>query len=373
MKSKKIIHLISTIERGGAEKQLLILSKQQIKSGLEVEIIFLKGKPELEKDLTLAGCNVNSFVSNKNFILQIFLLYKYLRKSPTPLHAHLPKSELIAALVCPKKSFIFSRHNSEDFWPDKPKILSRLLSKLVCSRAIQAVAISNAVKNFMLKSGEVAIDYKIDVIYYGYEENPAISSAGLSDLAKNIGEVRGKFKIGAIGRLVDQKDYPTLLRSFAKFSTEKSIADLLIVGEGENRKQLDILAGKLGISESVHFLGRTQYIPEFLSIIDLFVLPSRYEGFGLVLLEAMMAQTVILAADNSSIPEVLGSSYPGLFETGNVEELSKKIALALGKSNFSTELKSNYSNQLQKFDPQIMAKKIHQVYDHSFTSSFRYS
>ena len=170
MISKKITHLITTIERGGAEKQLLTLASEQVQSGLTVEVIFLKGKSELKKEFEESGVEVNKLLAGKNFLKQISLLSKYLRKNPSPVHAHLPKSELLTAIVIPNKYFVFTRHNSEPFWPGGPRIISNLLSKFVCKRAFQGIAISNAVKSYLIKRGEIPNEYTIDVVYYGFQK-----------------------------------------------------------------------------------------------------------------------------------------------------------------------------------------------------------
>jgi len=366
MRSRKIIHLITTIERGGAEKQLLVLAQEQIKLGLEVEVIYLKGAPELKEDFEIAKCEVTNFISNRNFILQILLLSKYLRKFPTPVHAHLPQSELIASLVCKKKSFVVTRHNSENFWPSAPKSISKLISKFVCSRAAKVISISNAVKRFVIENGEVSNNCKVDVIHYGSDLNSELSSIGLLDLNSRISRSSKTFKIGSIGRLVDQKDFPTLLMAFKDLLINHPESELFIVGDGNRKKELEDLARKLEIYEKVFFLGRTQFIKEFLSLIDLFVLPSRYEGFGLVLLEAMSAKKPILASNNSSIPEVLGLEFPGLFKTGSVQQLLDKMELAISNENFAKNLIDKYSDQLKKFEPTQMAKNILEIYEDSF-------
>ena len=365
MRSRKIIHLITTIERGGAEKQLLILVQEQIKLGLEVEVIYLKGAPELKEDFEIAKCVVNNFISNKSFVFQILLLARYLKKSPNPVHAHLPKSELIVSLVCPKKSFVVTRHNSENFWPSSPKSISKLISKFVCSRAAKVISISNAVKKFIVETGEVSKNCKVDVIHYGSDLNSELSSIGISDLNSRISRSSRTFKIGSIGRLVDQKDYPTLLKAFKELLINHPESELFIVGDGNKKKELEDLARELEIFGKVFFLGRTQYIKEFLSLIDLFVLPSRYEGFGLVLLEAMSAKKPILASNNSSIPEVLGLEFPGLFKTGSVQQLLDKMELAISNENFANNLIDKYSDQLKKFEPTQMAKSILEIYEDS--------
>jgi glycosyltransferase involved in cell wall biosynthesis len=362
MISNKVTHLITTIERGGAEKQLLTLASKQVESGLKVEVFFLKGKPDLKKELETSGAEVNNLLVGKSFLKQIFLLYNQLRKNPSPIHAHLPKSELLAAIVVRNKYFIFSRHNSEPFWPGGPRIISNLLSKYVCKRASQGIAISNAVKSYLIKRGEVPSGYTIDVVYYGFQKDILSNSIGLNLITNLMNVQSSNYKIGTIGRLVPQKDYPTLLNAFSNVLKSMPNIDLYVVGEGHLKKDLIELSKSLGIKDNVHWIGKTEYIKEFLSKIDLFILSSKYEGFGLVLLEAMVAKKPIIAANNSAIPEVLGKSYDGLFSTGDANALAQQIKTAISDDNFSKKLVNSYSSQLNLFDPSKMNTNIEKVY-----------
>ena len=365
MISNKVTHLITTIERGGAEKQLLTLASEQVQSGIKVEVIFLKGKPELEKEFEEFGVKVNKLLAGKNFLHQISLLSKYLRKNTSPVHAHLPKSELLAAIVVPNKYFIFTRHNSEPFWPGGPRIISNLLSKFVCKRASQGIAISNAVKSYLIKRGEIPNEYTIDIVYYGFEKDSATNSIGLNFITNLINNKSSNFRIGTIGRLVPQKDYPTLLSAFSNVSEKLPDAELYVIGEGYLQKELMELCKSLGISSKVYWLGKTEYINEFLSKIDLFILPSKYEGFGLVLLETMVAKKPIIAANNSAIPEVLGKTYEGLFSTGDAKALAQYINTAINDKNFLERLVNSYSSQLNLFDPRDMNKYVRNIYSNA--------
>ena len=290
------------------------------------------------------------------------MLSKYIRKNPSPVHAHLPKSELLAAIVVTKKSLVFSRHNSEAFWPGGPRNISNLLSKFVCKRASQGIAISNAVRSYLIKRGEIPTGYTIDVVYYGFQKDTSTNVAGLGLITNIMSGQSSNYKIGTIGRLVPQKDYPTLLNAFSNILKSLPNTDLYVVGEGYLQKDLIELSKSLGINSKVHWLGKTEYIKEFLSKIDLFILPSKYEGFGLVLLEAMVAEKPIIAADNSAIPEVLGKSYEGLFSTGDINALAQKIKTAISDKNFSERLVQSYSIQLDLFDPNKMNTNIKKVY-----------
>jgi glycosyltransferase involved in cell wall biosynthesis len=365
MISKKVTHLITTIERGGAEKQLLTLAGEQVQSGLNVVVLYLKGKPDLINEFEESGVKVNNLLVGKSFLRQIFLLSKYLRKNPSPIHAHLPKSELLAAIVVRNKHLIFSRHNSEPFWPGSQRVISNLLSRYVCKRASRGIAISNAVKSYLIKRGEIPTGYTIDVVYYGFQKDISTNAAGLGLITNIMSGQSSNYKIGTIGRLAPQKDYPTLLSAFSNVLKSMANTDLYVVGEGYLKEDLIELSKSLGVNGKVHWLGKTEYIKEFLSKIDLFVLPSKYEGFGLVLLEAMIAKKPIIAANNSAIPEVLGKTYEGLFSTGDVKALSEHIKKVISDKNFSERLVQSYTSQLDLFDPSKMNRNIKNVYSNS--------
>jgi glycosyltransferase involved in cell wall biosynthesis len=365
MKSKKIIHLITTIERGGAEKQLLTLVREQVRSGIDVEVFYLKGAPELKQEFENCGAAVNQTLLKKSYIQQVFTLRKHLNQDQAPVHAHLPKSELLASVSCLKGRFIFTRHNSEAFWPGAPKMLSNVLARFVAKRSAFGVCISDAVKNYVIQRGELSKEYDLKTIYYGFEKIEQLDTKALAEIKDQLIVKPGVLRVGSIGRLVRQKDYPTLLSAMKQVIDSGIDAELFVVGEGAEKDNLVELTLELGIHESVHWLGRTPFVNEFLSQMDLFVLPSIYEGFGLVLLEAMQANKPIVATNNSSIPEVLSKDYVGLFETSNVEKLSGLIKKVLLEDAFAKQLVSNYSKRLDIFKPEVMAEKLLHVYEKS--------
>jgi glycosyltransferase involved in cell wall biosynthesis len=365
MKSKKIIHLITTIERGGAEKQLLTLVREQVRSRLSVEVFYLEGAPELKYEFENCGAVINQSLLRKSFIQQIITLRKHLNQDQTPVHAHLPKSELLASLSCSRGMFIFTRHNSESFWPGAPKMLSNLLSRFVAKRSASGVCISNAVGDYVIQRGELSKEFDLKTIYYGFEKIEQLDAKALIEIKDQLIVKPGVLRVGIIGRLVKQKDYPTLLKAIKQVLDSGVEVELFIVGEGMEKDNLVELTLELGINKRVHWLGRTPFVNEFLSQLDLFVLPSIYEGFGLVLLEAMQANKPILATNNSSIPEVLGDDYIGLFETSNIEKLSGLVRKVLLEDIFAKQLVSNYSKRLENFRPEVMAEKLSRVYEKS--------
>jgi glycosyltransferase involved in cell wall biosynthesis len=356
----KIVHIITTICRGGAETQLLTLVRKQIELGYEVSIYYLKDDPELEPDFASAGANVNGILVGKNFLQQVLLFRQSLQELNSIIHAHLPKSELIASLAKSNNQFLISRHNSEPFYPGAPKFVSRLLSNWVSFRSFGCISISNTVKNYLTENRELLDSRNHWVVEYGFNSNfyklkykPKVSSDS-------------EFTIGTVARLVPQKDLPTLIKGFAVYLANNDAARLLIVGLGSEEAKLKKLAEVLEISEKVNWVDRTSNVYDVMSTLDIFCLTSKYEGFGLVLLEAMQAEIPIVAANNSAIVEVLGEKYPFLFRTSDQSDLVEKLE-QLSNPQHRDEAIKYLKIRLTLFSPEIMANKIDAIYVESLS------
>jgi glycosyltransferase involved in cell wall biosynthesis len=359
---KSVIHVITTISMGGAEKQLLTLASEQAKSGREVKVIFLKGTPELEADFEESGVSIYGSIANRNPFIQVFLLAHHLKNiRDTIVHAHLPRAELICSLVLSKRNnLIVSRHNSEPFFPGAPSVISRFLSNYVVSKSKYVIAISEAVKKFLIDTKEVRNLKKIEVVYYGFSLTKVLDTSFVDNIKYK--EVRDKqLVIGTVSRLVPQKDLKTLIKGFSIFNNRFPGAYLVVVGEGNLKSELIDYSRDLGIENNVIWFGRTSQVELVIREFDIFALTSVYEGFGLVLLEAIASGVPIVAARNSAIPEVLGSDYEGLFETGNSEELAKLIEQSLN-SEQNQRMKNQMANRINTFLPGIMRTKIDGLY-----------
>jgi glycosyltransferase involved in cell wall biosynthesis len=121
--------------------------------------------------------------------------------------------------------------------------------------------------------------------------------------------------IGTVCRLVEpKKGLSVLLEAMAHLKQEagKPICQLLIVGEGPAEEKLRALSEQFGIASHVVFAGKRRDIPHLLSLMDVFVLPSLYEGFGIAILEAMAAGKPVVASRVGGIPEFVVSGESGL-------------------------------------------------------------
>ena len=346
--------MITTIKRGGAENQLLVLVKEQVRAGFEVHVAYLKDEVELLTDFHEAGAIVHQDLSGLKPFKQPFALRKLILSEDFIVHAHLPRAELVG-LFCPKRfKFITSRHNAEPFFPGAPRIFSNLLSRIVSFRALKIIAISNAVKEYLLRQGEIGNKGKIEVVHYGYTPHFNRSEIKQSSPGNVI-------NIGTISRLSSQKDIPTMLKAFEQYLKIIPVAKLSILGSGPLENSLKALALGLNQELSISFLGRSARIYEFLGNLDAFILTSRYEGFGMVLLEAMDAGVPIIASRNSSIPEVLGNDFPGLCQTGDASDFKAKLEM-LNDHEYRKNVMRIQEDRLAVFDSRTMARRISTIY-----------
>ena len=157
--------------------------------------------------------------------------------------------------------------------------------------------------------------------------------------------------VGNVGRLHADKDQATLLAAFAKALPKLPPGALLaIAGSGPLDGELKSLARKLGIDESVRFLGQIPNVRSLFSAFDLFVLSSDHEPFGMVLLEAMAAAVPVIATDCGGAPEVVGRADL-LFRLGDADALANKLLWFFSKNSpdFHRELAQTMARRLSDF------------------------
>ncbi|HMF40308.1 MAG TPA: glycosyltransferase [Polyangia bacterium] len=150
------------------------------------------------------------------------------------------------------------------------------------------------------------VPYGVDVARFA-----AVTADQIAAFRAGQGLARDAIVIGSVGRLVEQKDYPTQLRAFAQAAAKNPNVVMLLVGDGPLRGELEGLVRSLGIAERVRFAGHSDEIPVALRAMDVYVMASKFEPYGVALLEAKAAGTAIVATAVNEIAEILGEGEPG--------------------------------------------------------------
>ena len=150
------------------------------------------------------------------------------------------------------------------------------------------------------------------------------------------------------------------------YNLQKEIpAKLLMVGEGPEKRNAELLVKKLGISDSVIFLGNSHEIAKILCYTDVFLLPSKSESFGLSALEAMAAETAIISTNTGGLPEVNVHGVTGyLSNLGDVEDMAKNAVSILKDDAILLRFKAN----AKKHTKQFCLENILPVYEEIYSS-----
>lgn len=302
----RILHVITSLERGGAENHLLLLAAGQAAAGHAVAVAGLKEPSGLAPAFAAAGVEPHAlrlaFYGDPAPLARLRALLGKFR--PDLVHAHLPPAELYTrlALLGRRERLVITRHNDERF---APIAFQRALSRWCASRASRVICISQAVRQWTTADprGPGLAAERCTVVRYALTPGPFMQAVPAPDLA---GEVP---LVGTLARLVPQKGLDVLLEAFARVPPP---ARLVIAGAGTLRPVLEARAVMPDLVGRVAFLGPRADSAAVMAALDLFVLPSRWEGFGLVLLEAMAAGRAIVASRVSAIPEVVAEGETAL-------------------------------------------------------------
>lgn len=355
----RICHVITTLQRGGAENQLLILVTEQIRQGHSVTIFPLKNNLELRDTLLDVGAVVDSRFLDKNFILQLKLTLLSKSLDFDVVHSHLPQAELLTVFA-KKSKRIISRHFGGQFYPGRHKYLSRILSRIATQNCKYVIAISTSVRQQLIDNKEVSDVRKIKVIEYGFRSSDFIQ--GIEKKAIENAELSSEIVIGTIARLSPEKDLKTLIEAFAICTKNQAFSGKLeIFGEGSERQKLTALINELNLADKAVLAGRTMSPASKMANFDIFVLTSIFEGFGMVLLEAMACERPIICSNISTAREVLGDSGAAIFfEPGNEVDLSRKMLN--WRKMLSPQFHERQMERLSMYSAVTMAEKVQEIY-----------
>jgi glycosyltransferase involved in cell wall biosynthesis len=186
-------------------------------------------------------------------------------------------------------------------------------NRLAASAMRFLVAVSPSLGRRFCRWSNVPLD-KLRVISYGADLRAIdrVTAERVSELRRHLGFRSDDIVIGSVGRLVEQKDYPTQLRAFALAAARVPGLRMVIAGDGPLRSSLEDLTRDLGIADRARFLGNWNDVPALLRSVDLFALASKFEPFGVALLEAKAAGLPIVATAVNEIPEIVQHGESGL-------------------------------------------------------------
>lgn len=162
--------------------------------------------------------------------------------------------------------------------------------------------------------GYASLKRRMRAISYGIDLGPyrAVTDDEIAKLRVLAGAGTDTILVGSVGRLVEQKDYPTQIRAFARAAKDEPRLRMVLAGDGPLRGAIETELAALGIADRVAFFGHFTRVPALLRALDIFVLASKFEPYGVALLEAKCAGVAIIATAVNEIPKLLGDGVTGL-------------------------------------------------------------
>lgn len=332
-----IVHIISSLERGGAQAVLYDLVRGLAQEGYTQSIIYFHDGPYTKRfaDAGIPLYRVQGFILSYD-PLALYRLYIIIKRcKPSGIHTILWAANWMGRIVARwlRIPCIASLHNNYDQNGRVRNFLDRMIS--FSNQAI--IAVSDEVKTSFYQFQKAScplIVIRNGIDYKGLQQISPYARTALALTADH-------FVIGSVGRFAPVKRYPLLLATFADLYRHYSSARLLIIGTGPEEKNLRALADNLGISHAICWVIDTPAAPYY-GIMDCFMLTSEREGISIALLEAMSCGVACVTTYASLQHPVLENMRNGIVVSShNATLLSRKVATLVTNVSLRKQLAYN--------------------------------
>lgn len=333
--SKTVMHrgrvaiYLPSLRGGGAERVAVLLAQGIAQHVQAVDLVLASAEGPYLNQVKPPVRVVN--LESSRVLSSLPRLVRYLRNErPDSMLSLLGHANVVALLArrltqLPHQ-LVVSEHNhlhlAVRHSPHKRARVVSLLARQLYPSADWVVAVSNLVAADLQRLYRVPA-YKIRVIY-----NPVVVPDCVGDGSLEISKNSSSLVLGA-GRLVPQKNFETLIRAFGIVCQERN-AQLTILGEGPERSRLEHLVSTLNLQSHVALPGFVEDPFSYMRAASVFVLSSRWEGFGNVLVEALACNTPVVATDIPSAREILEDGKWGiLVPVGDANSMAEAILQTL--------------------------------------------
>lgn len=358
----KVLFFIPTLKGGGAERVALNLVKEAHKNNVEVILAVSKAEGVLYREFEKYSKIID--LNSKRVLFSLPKLIKAIKyEKPGAIVSfmdHCNVIHLLAKLTIRSHSFksIITIHNNLQLNLFKTSKVTKffLVSciKSLYPLANKIVSVSEGVKNSLGDYLTADLVNKVQVIY-----NPCLDESILEkadEIADFPFDTTNAQIICGVGRLTRQKGFDILIRAFS--SVVNNTRYLIILGVGEEEEKLKNLISELKLEKSVFLMGFQENPYKYIKNADVFAFSSRWEGFGVAVVEAMYLRKKIVSTDCDYGPrEILDNGRFGhLVNVEDVEELGKALDKELSEDNYEIEL--TYLNKFKSSEIFSQYQKI---------------
>jgi glycosyltransferase involved in cell wall biosynthesis len=327
-----VLHVIPQLPVGGAEMLVFHMVRGLDRRRFAPAVCVLGELGPTGAEMERAGIEVTALESFRipgRLVRVVRGLVRLIRARGVQIvHTHLYHGNYygrLAAFAAGVPVTVASVHNVYD----RVKTHRRWTNRVLGRRTDVILAGSETVRQDILRWDGVRAD-KVRILPYGIDLDPYLAPLDREAARRALDVPLGSAVIGTVSRLEVQKAHDVLLRAFAALRAAGMDAVLILVGDGREKGRLQEMAGALGLQDRVRFLGTRRDLPLLFAAMDVFALPSRWEGTPLALIGAMAASVPVVATPVGGVATVVEDGKTGrLVPVEDVEALAAALAGAL--------------------------------------------
>lgn len=338
MGARRILFLIDDLKIGGAEQVVVNLVTGLPKEEFIPTVCALEGGPLIQ---VLKERGIDTFIINKkypfDFGFLLFLINLIKKRGIQLIHTNLLVSSIygwIAAKLL-KLPVVITIHGENIFNLQH----GGNIFPFIVRHSDSLIAVSYQLRAYIDEYRKIK---NAKVVYNGIDTDRFNGNLSRTKVRAGLGLLPDDLVIGTVGGLRPAKNHSVLFSAFKKVKEVNSRIKLMIVGDGPLFESLRSLVRSLKLEESVLFTGERRDIPELLTVMDIFVLPSLFEGLPISLIEAMASGLPVVASRVGGIPEVIEKNNGILVQPDDTEGLKdalltllndEETRIAMGKEN----------------------------------------
>ena len=344
----KVLHVISSLEIGGAQRLLSDLLPIQKQQGIDVSLLVLKYEDnDFSRKVTKAGVSIIS-LDVKSFS-NPFLAFKVRKiiKGYDVVHAHLVHSLYICSLAARglKTKLVYTEHSTSNNRRGKEYI--RSIEKIIYGRYDKLISISQQTQD-ALQNWLQSADGRFVVINNGVDTKTFV----------NIHKKVIPKSLIMVSRFASSKDQETVIRAMKQLNEDVT---LRFVGDGENLEHCKQVAHEIGVENRVQFLGARSDVAELIAESYIGIQSSNWEGFGLTAVEIMACGKPIVATSVNGLKQVVeGAGF--LFEVGDCKTLSKIVVDLIDNKNQYDSMAEKSIKRAEEYNIEKTANKYIKTY-----------
>lgn len=362
--SKKVVHVLGAMNAGGVEAWLMTLLRNTDKGLINHEfIVHHKEKAFYDDEIYSLGSQIHYCQYSANPFIYGINLYRTFKKiKPDVVHSHVHAFSglvLLIAYLCGIRNRISHCHSDTRFKEKNisfiRKLYFSLMKFLISAFATIRIAVSSLAAeslygmNWKTKQNCMVIPCGIDISKY----DPKYKNF---DMRKDFGLPEDAFVVGHVGRFEEPKNHRFLIDVFSELRKKNDKAYLVLVGDGTLKAEIEKKVADLNLTPYVIFTGLRKDVPVImLSVFDIFVFPSLWEGLGLVAVEAQLAGLHCIVSN--SVPKEIDCANIEFIELNNFA-WAKILCRYFSKNEIFPIQNDNFS----KFDLNNNIKFLYRIY-----------